>query len=370
MNRSLLALMCTALMGCVDTTPPDLSSQLGGGRTAGPYCTVEQLAELPERTLRIHVIDVGQGDAIWIQTPWFVDQELETRNILVDAGPSGQVDGTGDGGSVVVSYLLEHGLNVGDPLDAVVVTHAHEDHYGGLATVLSTFTAQGYIDPGYDGGSDGFIAARTVALGQVNQGLSFVPAVPSLAAAVPATLNDDVKPLLFGSDVLVSLLWASDIPVQNLSEASENTVTNNTSVVLSLGWAGRQVLLMGDAEEAVEEALLSAHDQGAIDLESDVLKVGHHGSNTSSSEAFLEAVLPSSQKEERWAVISSGKRSFGGTQLPADDTVERLANHLEPYHLLSTENRDEDKSAGEELGDDHILIQILPNGAVEACYGQ
>ena len=104
-------------------------------------------------------------------------------------------------------------------------------------------------------------------------------------------------------------------------------------------------------------------------LASHVLKVGHHGSSTSSSPAFLAEVFPV-EEPGRWAVISSGRQSFGSATLPADDTVERLSDKLSPYHLLSTQNRDEDKSAGQEHGDDHVVFTLSADGNVTACYAK
>ena len=77
---------------------------------------------------------------------------------------------------------------------------------------------------------------------------------------------------------------------------------------------------------------------------------------------------PDERAEPVWAVISSGRKSFGGTHLPSAGTVARLQEHLQPYHLLSTENGDENRSEGEEHNDDHVLVTIGPNGEVRACY--
>ena len=359
------------LVACVDTTAPDLTEQFGGGPTAGSYCSIDQLSELPSQTLRIHFIDVGQGDAIWIQTPWVNDQETESHNVLVDFGSSGVVDGTGPGGQEVVSYLLDRGLYPGDAIHLGVVTHAHEDHYGGLSEVVKTFSMLNYLDPGYDAGNNGFLAARAAAQAAVAEhGLGQVHAPPgqNLVANIPGALSNDVKTPLFGAELQVDLLWAAAVPPQLPPEVDSGTATNNSSVVLALRWAGKQVLLMGDAEHQVEEILADLHDEGKLSLTSQVLKVGHHGSSTSSSERFLDAVFPGSDKSGRWAIISSGRRSFGGTQLPTDSTLERLQTYLNDYHLLSTENSDQEKASGSALGDDHILLDISATGDIQACY--
>ncbi len=330
-------------------------------RTDGPKCSATAATSFPKDELRIHIIDVGQGDAIWVQTPWKTNRE-ESLDVLVDAGASGTMPGSSPGGDIVVQYLLAHGLAEGDVLDALVVTHAHDDHFGGVERVTESFGLARYVDPGFTAGSAAFIAARAAAREDVeaHDGTMHVPAVSGL---VPQLFADSD---LFGPRVQTTLLWSEDDIHDDHGEPTGPEV-NNTSIALSLVFGGRRVLLMGDAESAVEAALVAAHDAGEIDLEASVLKVAHHGSARTTGSEFLARAFPT-KRNDRWALISSGRRSFQGSFLPADTTLRRLVAALPDGHLLSTENRDQHKSVGDEHRDDTILVRIKASGQVSACY--
>ena len=340
----------------VDTTLPDLSEQLGSGPTDAAYCTTDELTLFPPETLQMHVIDVGQGDAIWIRTPYFDSEEFESRDILIDTGPSGQGD-TSPGGEVVVDYMTQMGHGLEDPIDAVIITHDHADHYGGLPAIAEAFQIGQYYDPAFIG-SDSSLR-YTLQQAQEAAGESWgSPLDVSDGLALSEGLFEPTA--VFGNYVDARLLWAAD-EVPNGSDA------NDTSIVLSVSWSARRILLMGDAEAHVEEALILAALAGDVTLTANVLKVGHHGSQTSSTKEFLDATIGQGGPDT-WAIISSGRKRFGDVQLPAYATVEALRERLDPYHLLSTENRDEARYEGQEHGDDHVLVTIGPNGEVRACY--
>jgi competence protein ComEC len=361
----LLAAVLPSAAACVDTSLPDLRLEPGSGRTDSAFCPVEVLQNFPREELRIHLIDVGQGDAIWVRTPWFDDRLAESRNILVDAGASGNVPDTSRGGDVVVDHLLAFGLAPGDILHAMIVTHAHEDHYGGAQRVASTFEVGAWVDPGFSADSPGFLNTRSFVENRVNLigGHMHTPAIPSLAAAP----FDPVD--IFGPLVQADILWAAATPPTGSASNPSGTDVNNTSIAFSLRWGFRQVLLMADLEEEVEARLVAAHDAGEIDLRSQVLKVAHHGSSSSTTDAFLARVLGGGGGGgEDWAVISSGRRSFSGTTLPTPETLGRLKAAYQPNHVLSTENRDDLKDSGTEHGDDHIIVRVRSDGLVEACY--
>lgn len=217
--------------------------------------------------LAVHFIDVGQADAALLV--------CGEEAMLIDGGNVAD-------SSLVVSYL--EGLGI-DHLDYVFCTHAHEDHVGGLSGPLNTCTASRVYAPVTDYDSKAF---RDFAKYTAAQGLDIE--VPEVG---------DTYPL---GSAQVTVLG----PVQAYSE------TNNTSLVLRVDFGETSFLFTGDMERAAEADLLEA----GTDLSATVLKVGHHGSDTSTSYPFLREVMPA------YAVVSVGEGNSYGH--PSADTLSRL----------------------------------------------
>ncbi|NNF25688.1 MAG: DNA internalization-related competence protein ComEC/Rec2 [Gemmatimonadetes bacterium] len=237
---------------------------------------VQLVADLSTRgTLEVAAIDVGQGDAIAIRTP-------NNRWYLVDGGPrSASCDA---GASRVVPYLHGRGVR---RIEAIVLSHPDADHVGGLPAVLEAFPVGAVLGPG-----------RTVGQG------------PHLAALEAATRRRSPW-----RQVVTGDLWSRDgvrFRVLHPGEEDLGDHPNDWSVVLSVHFGEFDVLLMGDAEEAAEARVLKTLGDEAVE----VLKVGHHGSRTSTTPALLVRVSP------RVAMISAGRRNRYGH--PAASVLRRL----------------------------------------------
>ncbi|MDQ6886970.1 MAG: DNA internalization-related competence protein ComEC/Rec2 [Gemmatimonadota bacterium] len=241
-----------------------------GAMTAATWLPL--LPDAGRGELELHAIDVGQGDAIALRTP-------AGRWILVDAGRSWP--GGDEGRREVIPYLRRRG---GD-LALFVLSHPHSDHAGGAATVISALRPREYWDGAYVGGS--------------------APYLESLRAAARAGARwRHVRP---GDDITLDgvhlVVLAPDSGwMRTLRDANEG------SVALRVEYGLVRFLLVGDAERGEEDWLLRHRPD---DLAADVLKVGHHGSSTSSTPAFLATVKP------RAAVISVGAGNRYGHPSPA-----------------------------------------------------
>lgn len=212
---------------------------------------------LPEGVLEVHFIDVGQGDAILISTA--------SQKILVDGG---------ERGNTVLNYLRQEGVN---KLDLVVGTHPHSDHIGGLVNVLQEVAVTEVMDPGVPHTSRLF--EEYLALID-EKGIKFTVARAGAARH-------------FEDGLVLQVLH----PGEPLSSS-----LNNTSIVLKVIFGQVSFLLTGDAEEAAERELL----ERGHNLRSTVLKVAHHGSETSSTPDFIGAVRP------QVAVITVGENNSYG----------------------------------------------------------
>jgi competence protein ComEC len=228
----------------------------------------------------IHAIDVGQGDAFAIRTP-------AGRWVLVDAGP--RTPGSDAGRDRVVPYLLRQGAR---RLDAMVLTHPDADHIGGALAVLDAFEIGLVIDPGLAAGKTMFIDLLAAAK---REGQRWVAGRADVAFELDGVRFE----LLYPTPAFEATLPANDL-----------------SVVFRLQYGSFAALFLGDAPVEVEEQLVARYGSG---LRSAVLKVGHHGSATSTGEALLRTVRP------EIALISNGRRNRYGH--PAPSVVQRLESH-------------------------------------------
>ncbi len=225
--------------------------------------------------LEVNALDVGHGDAILLTLPG-------GANVLVDGGgiPFGSLD---VGESVVLPFLLDRGVR---RLDAIVVTHADFDHIGGLATVLNELR----VDAIWQGNPDNERRAYRELRERADE-----RSVP--VRTLRAGENFELEGVHF--EVLAA------------GEGSPET-SNDRSVVLRIGYGGRHVLLTGDAEDELERRLL----RSGMDLRADVLKLAHHGSRSSTSSAFLDAVQP------QFAIVSA--RRNRSRPIPSALVLRRL----------------------------------------------
>ena len=224
-------------------------------------------------TLNVHFIDVGQGDSILIQDG--------THFMLVDAGENDQ-------GDTVVNYLKEQGVT---SLDYVIGTHPHSDHIGGLDKVIEAFDI-------------GEIYLPKVADSQVPTTRTYEDVLAAVDQKGLRVNRGAAGTVLFQRDELSARLLAPN------SDAYDEL--NSYSIVVLLTYGERKFLFMGDAESDSEQEILERFGN----VTADVLKCGHHGSSTSTSQAFLDRVSP------EYAVISCGRDNSYGH--PHQETLERL----------------------------------------------
>lgn len=298
--------------------------------------------------LEIHIVDVGQGDGIWIRT-WNdgdpTNGRFDGRNIVIDGGPDAS-----DAKNAFYQYLEQHGYHAAR-LDALIVSHPHNDHYSGARSLLKHFEVCSYYDPNAANGSDF---------------ANFVDAVRvETCDGAPVAMHRGFANLgapAWGSELQVDWLWGGSINLVAMG-GSASARTNNASLVMKLTYGTQSVLFMGDAEgkarngspdtpRYAEKAMLD-DPVTAAKLRATVLKIGHHGSESSSTNPFIAAVDP------EIVVVSSGRRNFNGPFLPDRTTLQRFCTHKPATRIYRTDQGDaaEGRTTANDADGDHIVIR-------------
>ncbi len=212
----------------------------------------------------VHYIDVGQGDCILIKS--------EEGNILIDAGEK-------EYKTKIIAYLNSQDVKT---LDYLIATHPHSDHIGGMSGIIENVDVKNVILP---------------QLSQINMPTTrtyenlLLAIKDSDANAIPATTGSEYK--------------IGEMTFKILSPSNQSENLNNMSVVVKLTYKKHSFLFMGDAEKEIENEILQRNEN----VSSNVIKLGHHGSNTSTTESFLK------KAKTQLAIIYFGKNnSYGPTQ--------------------------------------------------------
>jgi len=215
-------------------------------------------SQVPDNILEVTFFDVGQGDAIFIETS--VGQQ-----VLIDGGPD----------KTILEKLSQTMPFYDRTIDLVILTHPDADHITGLVEALKYYQIGHILTSGFKKDTAVYQKWRDL-IEERN---------------IPLTIAQAGQKIIFSEEIVLKILW----PEQSLIKSLSKNI-NNVSVVGQLVYGQTEFLLTGDIEKEVEQRLLN---QG-WNLESDILKVAHHGSKTSSSYNFINAVNP------QIAVISVG----------------------------------------------------------------
>lgn len=233
----------------------------------------------PDNQLHVSFLDVGQGDAILIRTP-------SHQKILIDGGPSAEA---------ILAQLGEQLPFWDRTIDLVILTHPHQDHVGGLVEVLRRYEVKQVLEPGLDHTSQTYMEwlklLKLIAQKQIK---------PPLAQAG--------QRIELGEGITLEVLHPQAARLRGTTSDLDNN-----SVVLRLIAGEVSILLTGDIGEEAECLLLDQE----VDLNSTILKVAHHGSKTSTSSKFLDAVNP----EVAIICVGEGNRF----EHPHPETLEKLA---------------------------------------------
>ena len=219
--------------------------------------------------LKVNYIDVGQADSILIQSP-------NGYNMLIDAGETKD--------NAVIGYLNNCGIK---KLNVIVATHPHEDHISEMASVIDKFDVGEFYMPKKE-----------------HTTKTFERMIDSLSKK-----NVTVKEAKAGS----SINFDNNVKCEIVAPCGNNYKDlNNWSAVVKISYGNNKFIFMGDAEEVSEKEIINS----GVDINADVLKVGHHGSHSSSSSVFLDKVAP------KYAVISAAKQNDYGH--PHKETIQAL----------------------------------------------
>ncbi|AGB19619.1 ComEC/Rec2 family competence protein [Thermoanaerobacterium thermosaccharolyticum] len=261
-----------SIAGCSSTNYQDVNTATPAGNTANLTQNESHNAASANTAglLKVHFLDVGQGDSIFIQSP-------SGKTMLIDAGVPQM-------GNKVVNYLKNLGVK---KIDILVGTHPHEDHIGGMDYVIDNFDIGQFYMPKVTTNTKTFEYVLNAAR---NKGLK----IDVAKAGVSLDLGPEASAMMIAPN------------------GTKYDDLNEYSAVIKLNYGDTSFLFTGDAGAESEKEMIN---QG-YDLKSDVLKIGHHGSSTSTTAAFLDAVDP------EYAVISCGKGNDYGH--PHSVTLKKL----------------------------------------------
>src|SRR3989344_1983881 len=241
-----------------------------------------------KRGFTFAMLDVGQGDALFIESP-------TGTQVLIDGGPPRKV----------LSSLVRLMPLFDRKLDAIIITNPDQDHIGGFLDILKLYKVDKVFEPGT------FNTSRTYQnLRREIENKN----IPNILAKKGMRLH-------LGGGAVIDILF----PDQDVS----TWTTNDGSIVGRLSYGKTSIMLMGDATTETERIILSENSKSA--LSSTVLKVGHHGSRTSTSMGFTETVSPT------YAIISAGKNNkYGHPHQETLDTLSQLGVRVFRTDLLGT----------------------------------
>jgi beta-lactamase superfamily II metal-dependent hydrolase len=221
------------------------------------------------------MLDVGQGDSLLIITP-------EKKTVLIDGGLAKSAE-------TILTTLQQHQIT---QLDLVVATHPHADHIGGINKVLAAIPVKAFLDSG-----------------QAHPTQTYQKMLQAVKANIGnMRIARQGQTFTLDSGITLAVLGPSEPLLAKVSGSEENA----NSVIIKLTYGSFRMLFTGDSEDETEERLRENH----LDLQAQVLKVAHHGSNYATTDEFLQAVKP------QVALISCGQDNDYGH--PAPNTLARL----------------------------------------------